>query len=423
MKQSKFPYRLSEIESNQGILFSHEGASPGCHCPMHTALSAIRNIEGLSSLVVGMPECSFYSRYVMDTPIGPNKELHYTYVLDSNEVVFGCRDGLTKALEEMERDNAKAIVVIMTCIPALIGEDIAEIAEAFCEEHVTKAVCIDLAHYKRNGYEAGFYESYQALLSFCVKQNRIDNQVAFLGSCSGEEGNFLKLSLKNNAFEILEINAFFSIAEFQRVTASRLTIVTQIHFLPLAKRLEQEYHIPYIFLAGAYSIKAINKCYQQIQEQLTLSEAFDFTSFNSLLQKENEIRKKFKNSRFVITAVVEDVLLLTEYLCSLSMKPCLLHLEEYRVFMREWKEKILAYSVNPLITYMVQDEPEAKLLKEADFLSTKEDIRLCIGNRFDEDVVCIKTGRFQVPFIGYERTLTLLTQMENAYKEEAYATI
>lgn len=416
-------YRLSEIESNQGITFSHAGATPGHHCPMHTALAAMRNIRGISSLVLGMPECSFYSRYVMEKPVEVTGELHYTYVLDSNEVVFGCREGLIKALEEMEQDGAKAIMVIMTCIPALIGEDVKEIAETFSREHNAKAVCIDMAHYKRNGYEYGYYEGYDALSEFCKEKELKSNQVSILGSLKGREGDCLKNWLKSNAIDLLEIGARFVLEDFIEITSSVLIIVTDIHYLPLANRLKKEYNIPVVFLGGAYSVSEITACYKTIKEQLQLKDEAEFAEISELIELEGNIQSLFAGSCFIIPTVIEDVLLLTNYLTSLSMKPCILHIEEYQLWMKEWKKSILHQKVDPYITFVVQQEINYDTLEKSGFLEEKG-FRFSIGEISLKDVASMKIERFFLTsFLGYERTFALLHSLEYLWKEEEHAII
>lgn len=410
-------YRLSEIESNQGITFSHAGATPGHHCPMHTALAAMRNISGISSLVLGMPECSFYSRYVMEHPVEETGELHYTYVLDSNEVVFGCRDGLIKALEEMEQDGAKAIMVIMTCIPALIGEDVKEITEAFSLEHSAKAVCIDMAHYKRNGYESGYYEGYAALSELCMEKEFKSNQVTILGSLQGREGDCFKQWLKNNDLELLEIGGRYAVEDFIKIINSTFIIVTNIHYLPLANKLKKEYNISFVFLGGAYSVSEITACYETIKEQLQLKGLPEFENISELIELEDNIQSLYTGSCFIIPAVIEDALLLTNYLTSLSMKPCILHIEEYQLWMKEWKISILNQKVDPCVTFVVQQEINQNALEKSGFLQEKG-FRFSIGETTLKGVASIKVERFFLTSLfGYERTLALLQCLEQLRKE------
>ena len=402
--------RLSEINSNQGVKFSHSMAEPGSHCPMHTALAVTQKVKGVSSLVVGMPECGFYSRYVMDQPMGEHGELHYVYVLDSNEVVFGCREGLQEALKVMIQDGAKAIMVIMTCIPALIGEDIKEITEEFSAETSGKAVCIDMAHFKRNGYEAGFYEVYQALLSL-QPDNRIRNthQVNLLGSLLGSEGVRLREILTRNGFQIVELGGGFSIDDMGAVTAGRLNIVISIHMLPLTRSLEKEYGIPYIFLGAGYSADAITELYQsifdllEIEESVTQFQAYD--NVQSLLQEKAD---NLNNIPYVATAVIPDILGVCAFLGSLSMRPLLLHVEEYNEWMKEWKSEILALGQNPYTAYITKREYMAQLLEQID----SDNLPLLSLGFLQGVPGCCVVGDREVrqfgSLIGYERTHQLL---------------
>lgn len=354
--------RLSQISSNVGIRFSHSAATPGSHCPMHTALAAIKNISGVSSLVVGMPECGYYSRYVMDNPVGKNGELHYVYILDSNEVVFGCLDGLREALITMEEDGAKAVVVIMTCIPALIGEDIYGIMEELNSKLQMKAVCIDMAHFKRNGYEAGFYEAFGSLAAFfSEKAENSGKGVNIFGTLKGAEGKELKDILGENGYEISNFTPVFDLDMLKSSLNCRLTIVTDIHMLPLANNIKERYSIPYVFLGGSYDVERITAFYEEIFHILHIqfsSEQFKekFSFYNKLNLVMNENKKVLKGIPFIVTCVLPDVLSITSFLCSLNMRPVLLHLEEYNEWMKEWKSEILNGREDPYITYMIRNE-------------------------------------------------------------------
>lgn len=419
MSQQHKACRLSEIESNQGIPFSHAAPAVGHHCPMHTALATLQGISGVSTLVVGMPECGFYSRYVMETPKGPDGELHYTYVLDANEVVFGCRDGLLKALEEMERDGADAIAVTMTCVPALIGEDIQEITESFGTGHRARAAAMDLAHYKRNGYEAGYYETYLALAEFCDASKK-ENMVFLLGGAQSQEGRELCewLYTGSSSYDIVTIEDVFKLSQFTKISSSCLNIVTNIHFLPLAKRLEEVYDIPYVFLGESYGRDGIQEAYKKIGTALLLRETPVFTHSQEAAKLEARVRERLEGSRFLLTANIPDALILTEYLCSLSMTPCFLHLEEYQQWMKEWKKKILSHGSNPLTAFLVKDSIAEDGFKEIGF-EKPGSYRFVIGKEIGEEIGCLKAGRsFLPPLIGYERTFALLKLLDGLLREE-----
>jgi hypothetical protein len=73
---------------------------------MHTTLSLAGRMAGVSTLVIGMPECGTYSKMVIPEPFGKAVELHWVYLLDGNEVVFGCSKSLGEAIKEMDAATA-----------------------------------------------------------------------------------------------------------------------------------------------------------------------------------------------------------------------------------------------------------------------------------------------------------------------------
>lgn len=365
MKEKRVQFnKLSQINSNNGIRLSKYSASPGCHCPMHTALATIGRIKGVSSLVVGMPECGFYSRYVMDSPKGEQGELHYTYILDSNEVVFGCREGLKDALVQMVEDGAKAIVVVMTCIPALIGEDIKEVTQEISSECEAKAVCIDMAHFKRNGYEAGYYEVLGSLNGLIEHQAfAAEQMVGVLGSLLGEEGKELNRILLEHNYECKVFDLGYHIDELAQIKKAKLTIVTSLYYLPFAKELNKKYQIPYINLASSYSPDVIWIQYQELFDKLNIKTELEaFPAYEKLMEFHAMESNNFHGVDFTITAILPDTLAVAAYLCSFSMRPTLLHMEEYNEYMKSWRDEILTSGCDPEVTYVVNSEDIGKRL-------------------------------------------------------------
>jgi nitrogenase molybdenum-iron protein alpha/beta subunit len=419
--------RLSQINSNAGIRFSHNAASPGSHCPMHTALATLKNIEGISSLVVGMPECGYYSRYVMDEPIGKNGELHYVYILDSSEVVFGCSDGLREALLLMEEEGAEAIAVIMTCIPALIGEDIKGILDDLNSERQTKAVCIDMAHFKRNGYESGIYEAYGSLLTFVTKKIiASERRVNIFGSLESLEGRELKEILQNNDYEIIYFSKNLSLELLNSTITSKLSIVMEIHMLPLAIKLKEEFNVPYIFLGRNYGEEAVTYLYKKIFTALDIKEvSCEFSSRKKLQTLLKVKTKKMSGISFSVSCVLPDVLGVVSFLCTLEMKPVLLHLEEYNELMEGWKTEILEKEQDPYVTYVVRGEGIPGLFsgREEDDLIIKTSLSLGNLMQFNNcAVVNDKELRSLSTLFGYERSYRLMELITNCLevKENAF---
>lgn len=162
--------RLSAVKSSKAIRFLCPAVSPGCHCPMRMAALTAKSIPGLSSLVVGMPECATHVRLFNPIMEGKQSELHWTYVLDANEVVFGCREGVMDALKQMEQAGAKGIMLIATCVPELIGEDMEAIAHEVASEVSIPIAPVMLGQFKNFSYPPGYWKAMEAMGAFMEEQ-------------------------------------------------------------------------------------------------------------------------------------------------------------------------------------------------------------------------------------------------------------
>lgn len=180
MEELKHLKHLSSVKTNAGVKFLTPAAFPGNHCPMHTALALSSRVKGMSTLVVGTPECGTYSRNIVSGIKSEEGELHWTYILDSNEVVFGCRRGLIRTIKEMDKSGAKAIMIILTCVPEIIGEDIEGIVHEMQPEVSAQLTFVLMAHFKCNSYPSGYWKTLVAFGNLMKKGKKALIQSIFL---------------------------------------------------------------------------------------------------------------------------------------------------------------------------------------------------------------------------------------------------
>lgn len=123
----------------------------GGHCPLDIVLEKVAELKGISTLIVGMPECSYYSRMIFPMPEGNGGALHWTYTLEDSDIVFGSKPKLVRVIKEMAAEGAKKILIIVTCIPQLISDDTKSAVVDAAKETDAKLFYLPVAHFKYGG--------------------------------------------------------------------------------------------------------------------------------------------------------------------------------------------------------------------------------------------------------------------------------
>lgn len=439
---------LSKAKAGTVIPLSGVPGDPGRHCPMHTALALAKQLGSLSTLVVGTAECGYYSRYVMTEPQGRNGELHYVYELDANEVVFGCRKGLMEAIQEMDREGAEIILLILTCVPALIGEDMEAVIEELQGKITAKLLFIDGAHFKHNGYLPGFLDTYsqlgeankpangseevqssdkiqrvaEAQRSKEVLRSEVDCNTAlysneqaittdkdmppkyvnFLGSIRGKEAAALKNNLVSSGYEILEINNQDIQNKMPRLWAGVATILLD----PAQSQLSKILRKTEINLCRSFQAEEIRNNYRSLLESLGLEEEFLLKAYEELIEREEEARKRLQGFSFILTSQELLALPVAAYLGELGMEPKLLSVESFTEEDLPFRDRILKAGWNPYLVTITEEENIKNWGRSHSFIS--------IGHS-----TAVETGRSllnsQVQKIfaltGYERSISLLDSL------------
>ncbi|MDO7976778.1 nitrogenase component 1 [Oceanotoga teriensis] len=403
--------KLSKVNSNRGVKFLTPAVHNGSHCPMHRASIIAENIKGLSTLLVGMPECTIHSRLFSPNPEGENNEFHWLYVLNSNEVVFGCRQGIIDSLKKMDKLGSKAILVILTCVPELIGEDMEGILEEINHEIDAKVSFIMLGQFKHISFPSGSWKTMEAMHKLMLKKEQKNNQVNLLGvSLDGHSSIPLLVSeLKKIDANIRYLSPDSSLYDFQNSTDSVLNIVFSPYMKPLAIKMYEEFKIPYISLHDIYDIKSIDDAYNKISKYFN----FDLNSFNSLrkesLKIEKEAKKKLKDLSFILSLRIDLPIPLGIYLTELGMIPLLFHIEEFYNHDKEDSNKLFSMGVDPFICKITNIDSDIEIIKKLNF-------DMCFGYiPYNQNIPNIGNMFDFYGQVGYERTLNLLNRILKVY--------
>ncbi|KDE54463.1 nitrogenase component 1 [Methanoculleus sp. MH98A] len=89
-------------------------------CAMTGAVACLSGFEDVAVVVHGSSGCYFYPASLVGVPI------HGTFLVE-NEVIFGTESRLAEVIRELAARYAR-IAVVNTCVPAIMGEDMGDLA-------------------------------------------------------------------------------------------------------------------------------------------------------------------------------------------------------------------------------------------------------------------------------------------------------
>ena len=409
--------RLSAVRSNAGVKVLTPCAFPGSHCPLHSALALAGNIRGVSSLVIGTPECVTYSRVVLQKPGRRHGELHWMYVLDAHEVVFGCRKGLLDAIRKMDRAGAKAILLIGTCVPDLIGEDIEGIVREAQQELSARLVFITLGHFKCNSFPSGSWNMLKAIGSLMEPRTVCPQVVNVMGRSPDEEHipmPPLLSALERRGFTLRCLAPGSALEDFLEAPDAAANLVLSPFIDPLAADMEQAFGTPAFRLHSAYAPAKIHSLYAALAEKLGIQWKNEFDRERSeVLSLQEQADGRLHGLRYVGAHLGPlSALPLAAYLASLGMEPLMLHLEEFWPDDKQWSKALHAYGYDPYVCHMVNGDSDAPVLES---LAPN----LCLGELSGARLgfPCVPNLSDLYGLYGHERTAGLLKKLLHALKE------
>lgn len=353
MKELEHLNRLSAVKSSKAIRFLSPAVFPGCHCPMRMAALTAAGIEGLSSLLVGMPECTTHVRLFNPKPEGKNGEMRWVYVLEPNEVVFGCREGIMAALKKMDRAGAKAILLIATCVPELIGEDMEALIHEIQPELRASVTSVMLGQFKDFSYPPGYWKTMEALGALMKNQQTNPLQINVLGR-GPKEKNIpapeLLPELERQGLSLRYVAPGAALTDLQKAPDGALNLVLSPYAKPLAARMEREFGVPYISLHSRFSVADIDDAYAEIAQRFEFDwkDAFE-EERNKALAMEKQAIQRLKGLRYVLSWGNGLPIALAGYLAKLGMEPLLLSLEEFYPEDKLHAKALLTAGQNPFI--------------------------------------------------------------------------
>lgn len=250
------------------------------HGSFETCLTA-RDIVPLFHGTAGCP-CYMWLTMVSNPTYRGLSELKFpTTCLRESDIVYGGEKRLEANIAQaVERYHPKLILVIASCTPSIIGDDIQSVARRMSQRYEIPIVAVD-ARSARWDHREGRVAAQKALIKGVMRDRGIrrPNTVNILGLYPGDynwRGDLREIRRLLEGIGV-EVNAFFpaveELEELLRVPEASLNLVLSAECgLEPAQELERSFGIPYRVALPPYGLSGTAEWLRTVGQALGLEE-------------------------------------------------------------------------------------------------------------------------------------------------------
>lgn len=405
--------RLSSVRSSKDIQFSSYAIKNGNHCPLDEVLELSYDVKNLSTLIVGMTECAFYSKMIFTKSYGRDGQLHWTYSLEESDIIFGFKKSLKNALNKMVNEGAKTILLCVTCIPQLISDDVQMDLDEIRETINADIIYLPLAHYMCNGSSIGVSSFFEGFVEI-MREKKQEEQVNFLCYSQSNYINYFSRIINEKNYNVNLISANSKIEDYKKAPKAKINIVFSAAMIKLAEKMKSEFNIPYITLFDVYSPEQIEKSNKLISEMLNIDIKFFLDEKKQeVIDLQDKAQKILKEKSFILTQSYVHTLSLVEYLSCLGAEPLLLNIEEFSKEELKYSKNIKNNGFDPYVCSIINGDIN---FMEGLELSPQFIVGEYIEGLKQENLNLIDFSSLSGKY-GYERTAELLKIIIDKSKE------
>lgn len=165
-------------------------------CSTIQALASLGKIEGVIPLLHGPQPCS-YQNQVGSMSCRPAQLVTAGTLVNKSDVIFGGEEGLKQQVRNVyQKYRPKVIVIINTCIPQLIGEDIDGVIVELKQEipDLRVSTCQTGFNYPRS-MPLGSDAAWVAVLDTFDKREKVPGSIGIVGRTGQDAGNLASLEM------------------------------------------------------------------------------------------------------------------------------------------------------------------------------------------------------------------------------------
>lgn len=326
---------LSKVQTIKDVPQLTTALFPGTHCPLMGAAMVAGGIDDCLLVIVGTDECSYYTKSLtISERYGGIAGRCVSVVLNSHDVTFGSTESMHRAFKEIVAEyQPKCVMLVTTCVIEVIGDDYDAIAAELTRQYNIPVMAVHTEHFKCEDHFPGLERAITACAAIMEPQVG-DGSVNVLGQ---RMGNFadteLHAYLEQAGVKLgVQLPSGCTAEEIRRAPQAKVNIVVHDIALPLAKLMEERYHIPYVYFNRFAAPEKIMAAYQKLFSYLELELPAKLQEkYHACKELEAQLKPELEGVPYIYGNTQYDCFELNSYLCSLGLVPQLIqsnHLQE-----------------------------------------------------------------------------------------------
>ncbi len=411
---------LSKIESIKDIPQLTQALFPGTHCPLMGAAMAVGGIKGSLIVVIGTDECSYYTKSMTlhsERFGGPGGRC-VSVVLDGHDVTFGSAPKMHKAFKEiMAEYKPECVFLVTTCVVEIIGDDYDAIADELSAEYGVPVLSVHTEHFKCEDHLPGLERTITVCLDMMEPREKGDT-VNVLGQRMGEFNTTeLYKMLVNAGVKVgMQLPSGTTVDEIKNAASARVNIVVNDIALPLAKKMQSSFGVPYVHFNKFVYPDKIYESYQKLFAYLGVPLPPEVTQKYAAAQSCIEENKAALNGvSYIYGNTPYYCFELNSFLAQLGMVPQVIQTNRYSEDDAVYAAELLKHA-DPLVCKAANIAPMQYIYDE---LHPNIYMGHEFGARLRKKGIAILHSDAAGSMLGFEVTVYLIKQLAAAAQEAA----
>jgi len=259
-------------------------------CSTMQAMASLGKIEGVIP-ILHAPQPCIYEIQIGTMCCRPSRLLTMGTLIERGEIIFGGEENLKRQIVNVYRSyHPKVIVVLNTCVPQLIGEDVQGIIADLKEElEGCKVTYCDTGFKYPVAMATGNDVCWASIVEVMETQEKVENSIGLLGRSGTDAGAFSSLTAFLREAHIPYFTfPGFHIEEMEKIT--RAHILYPIHVVPYltSKRISDKSGALVSYSEIPAGIEGTTRFLRSIADQVDSQTLHDMVDL-----KEKEIRPQW----------------------------------------------------------------------------------------------------------------------------------